>query len=131
MSLPMGTKAFVDPLGIAPAQEPLANDPTREAFERSAAEAFNLDSAILRLSQTGDGQVLLKFLRENTIEAGTWMAGLALERGLDAATANGFAREGQNALVRDIFDRIDRVKKAKSPEDYVNQLQMKGASNGT
>ncbi len=74
--------------------------------------------------------MFLKFLRDNTIEAGTWMAGLALERGMDAANAHGYAREGQNALVRDIFDRIERVKKTKSPEDYINLLQMKGAKNG-
>lgn len=127
----MGTKAYSDPLGFDPTAKAAEYDPTKEVFEKAAAELFNLNSAFLRCFQSADGQVVLEFLKKNTIEAGTWMSGLAASNGLDAANAHGYAREGQNALVRDILFRIDMALNAKSPEDYVNQLQMKGASNGT
>lgn len=132
MQLPMGTKALEDPLGFDPNAKPSEYDPTKEVFEKAAAELFNLNSAFLRCFATPDGQTVLEFLKRNTIEAGTWMAGLANgPGGMDAAMAHGFAREGQNALIRDIIGRIDLAKAAKSPEDYVNQMQMKGAQNGS
>lgn len=126
MQIPMGTKAYNDPLGFDPTSKAAEYDPTKEVFEQAAAELFNLNSAIYRLSQTPDGKALIDFLKKNTIEAGTWLPSLAAERGIDAATAHGFAREGQNALTRDILSRIEMAASAKTPEDYINQLQMKG-----
>jgi len=130
MQIPMGTKAYNDPLGFDPTAKADQYDPTKEVFEQAAAELFNLNSAFLRCFSTPDGQIVLDFLKKNTIEAGTWMPGLAASNGLEAATAHGFAREGQNALVRDVLGRIELAMSAKSPEDYINQMQMKGSQNG-
>lgn len=128
MELPMGAKNYTDPLGFVPNAQ--TNDPTKEAFERAAADLFNLNAAFHRCFSSPDGKAVLDFLVKNTLEAGTWLSGLAASNGMDAATAHGFAREGQNALIRDILSRIDLASKALSPDDYINQLQMKGARNG-
>ena len=121
--LPM-SEGVRDPLGFDRLSTQPEIDPAAvEVFEKQAFELYELDKAIERLTRTKDGKRLFKFLRQNTIEAPTWMAGL----GYQEAVAHGFAREGQNALVRDLEDRAARAKGVNSPEDYQTLLGVKGA----
>lgn len=129
MQLPMGNKAFADPLGLNKDQD--IHDPTVEEFARMSAALYNLDKAFLDCFSTPAGQAVLEFWKTQTINAATWMSSLATgPGGLDAATAHGFAREGQNALVRDAINRMTTVATATSPEDYINKVQLKGNQNG-
>lgn len=83
-------------------------DGDRSAIEQKNKEISDLNALFLKTFSTQAGAEVLKYLRENTIEAGTWMASLPYEK----AIAHGFAREGQNALVRMIEQRIEQAKGA-------------------
>lgn len=75
---------------------------------------YDIDLLYYTVFTTESGQALLDFLRKNTLEAATWMPSLAYEK----AIAHGFAREGQNALVRAMVDGIEKIKKASTLEEY-------------
>lgn len=75
-----------------------------EAFDKHLDEQSNIDDAYFECFRTKAGKIVLEHLTKNTIEAATWRAGLPYEQ----AIANGFAREGQNALVRNMIDRTER-----------------------
>lgn len=62
-----------------------------------------LDRAFARTFATEEGGKVLKYLIEKTIDQPTWIPG--------ADTSFGFAREGQNSIIRDILQRIERTKK--------------------
>jgi hypothetical protein len=62
----------------------------------------DIDLIMARTFGTQEGQLALKWLREQTIEQPGWVPGQ------DAS--HGFAREGQNSLVREIERRIRRTK---------------------
>lgn len=67
-----------------------------------AREADELDRLFLRVFSTQDGVKLLAHLRAVTIEQPTWYPG--------EDASHGYAREGQNSLVRDIERRINRAR---------------------
>lgn len=78
--------------------QPTANVST-DAVRPSNEE---IDVAISRCFGTYEGQRVLAWLREVTIEQPAFVPGM------DAS--HGFAREGQNSLVREIERRIKRSK---------------------
>lgn len=80
--------------------------PDLSQVEDAGKKELEFDAKLAQVFGTKSGKEVLKWLRSNTIEAATWMAGLGYEK----AIAHGFAREGQNALVRNIEDRIERYK---------------------
>ena len=61
----------------------------------------DIDRLYLRVFGSDDGQGLLTHLRSLTIEQPTWYPG--------EDASHGFAREGQNSLVREIERRIKRA----------------------
>lgn len=63
----------------------------------------DIDRLYLRVFGSEDGQRLHDHLRSLTIEQPTWYPG--------EDASHGFAREGQNSLVREIERRIDRARK--------------------
>jgi hypothetical protein len=63
----------------------------------------DIDRLYLRVFGSEDGQKLHDHLRSLTIEQPTWYPG--------EDASHGFAREGQNSLVREIERRIDRARK--------------------
>lgn len=67
-----------------------------------ARQVDDIDLIMARTFGTHEGQLALKWLREQTIEHPAWVPGQ------DAS--HGFAREGQNSLVREIERRIRRTK---------------------
>lgn len=62
----------------------------------------DLDILIARTFDSFEGRKVLEWLRATTIEQPAWVPGL------DAS--HGYAREGQNSLVREIERRIKRTK---------------------
>lgn len=106
--------AFTDPLGFMGKQDPEA----AEAFFKAKLRDY-FDS-IMHTAQTYGtpaGQKELARLRASTIESAAWMPSLAQQHSIEAANAHAYAREGQNALVRDIENRLELAKKVKTPED--------------
>jgi hypothetical protein len=71
----------------------------------TAETISDLDKLFLRVFSTRDGKKLLTHLRQTTIEQPTWFPG--------EDPSHGFAREGQNSLVRDIERRIHRARSEK------------------
>ena len=106
--------AFVDPLGFEGRQVDGLN---QEAFLSQSLAEFNLNAAFLSVFSSDNGKKVLDFLIENTIHAPAWRPSLVASMGLEAANATGYAREGANALVRDIMDRMELAEKCKGPED--------------
>ena len=64
-------------------------------------EQDDIDRLYLRVFGSDDGQKLLTHLRSLTIEQPTWYPG--------EDASHGFAREGQNSLVREIERRTRRA----------------------
>ena len=69
----------------------------------SQNEQDDIDRLYLRVFGSDDGQELLSHLRSLTIEQPTWYPG--------EEASHGYAREGQNSLVREIERRIRRASK--------------------
>jgi|TARA_R100000479_G_scaffold151439_1_gene87216 hypothetical protein len=63
---------------------------------------LELDKAFARTFETEEGKKVLKHLIEKTLEQPTWIPGLD--------NSYGYAREGQNSIVREINQRIERAK---------------------
>jgi len=110
--LPMAGQNVKDPLGFDFEQEITITNAARAEFERKMQEVAEIDSAFLRVFDSADGILVLEFLKKNTIESVTWSASIAQNTSLEAAVAHGYAREGQNALVRDIIARIEFAKRS-------------------
>ncbi len=64
-------------------------------------ERDDTDRVYLRVFGSDDGQKVLQHLRSLTIEQPTWYPG--------EDASHGYAREGQNSLVREIERRIERA----------------------
>ncbi len=63
----------------------------------------DIDRLYLRVFASEDGQKLHEHLRSLTIEQPTWYPG--------EDASHGFAREGQNSLVREIERRMERARR--------------------
>ena len=104
-----------DPLGWQSVDP--SPDANAEQFERAALEQFDLNAKIAKIFGGSAGKDVLEWLRSATIESAAWMPSIAMQRGIEAANAHAYAREGQNALVRDLERRIELAKKCKTPDD--------------
>ena len=74
-----------------------------ELRRTSQNEQDDIDRLYLRVFGSDDGQEILSHLRSLTIEQPTWYPG--------EEASHGYAREGQNSLVREIERRIRRAAK--------------------
>lgn len=74
-----------------------------ELRSKSITELDDIDRLYLRVFGSDDGQEILSHLRSLTIEQPTWYPG--------EEASHGYAREGQNSLVREIERRIRRASK--------------------
>lgn len=74
-------------------------EPQREETGKAVED---IDILLARTFDTVEGRKALEWLRAMTIEQPAWVPGV------DAS--HGFAREGQNSLVREIERRIRRAK---------------------
>lgn len=108
---------FKDPLGFS------SNNEAQEKFYREASvKRFDEIMNTARVFGTKDGKKELERLRAATIESSAWSPSLAAQSGIEAANAHAYAREGQNALVRDIENKIALSKKIKTPDDLFNLM---------
>lgn len=77
-------------------------DATPEIGKKQQVDKDDVDRLYLRVFGSDDGQKLLTHLRSMTIEQPTWYPG--------EEASHGYAREGQNSLVREIERRIKRAR---------------------
>ena len=70
--------------------------------EKQQVDKDDVDRLYLRVFGSDDGQKLLTHLRSLTIEQPTWYPG--------EDASHGYAREGQNSLVREIERRMNRAR---------------------
>lgn len=70
--------------------------------EKQQIDKDDIDRLYLRVFGSDDGQKLLTHLRSLTIEQPTWYPG--------EDASHGYAREGQNSLVREIERRMNRAR---------------------
>ncbi len=75
-----------------------------QSIEDARQEPNDIDLLYLRVFGSDDGQKLLEHLRSLTIEQPTWYPG--------EDASHGYAREGQNSLVRDIERHIRKARRA-------------------
>lgn len=115
--------AYTNPLGWESDEGDKHDDPNYREFERLAREGFELCIAIKKTFGSKDGKKVLAWLKDATHGSATWMSGMPYNE----AIAHGFAREGQNALVRDLENKIKMAEDCKSVDDYMDKLTiMKG-----
>jgi hypothetical protein len=114
--------AFKNPLGWDNSLEPTP-DANEAHFKAQMKEIFDLNMAIYQTFNSKSGKKILAWLRKATIEAATWMPSIARQSGIDAANAHAYAREGQNALVRDLERRIDIAMNCESPDEIPNYIK--------
>lgn len=92
---------LVNPLGFKDL-EPGLTPEQQEIFDAQTKAHFELCKAFQATFSTETGKRVLKHLREMTIENAAWCASMGMENGV----AHGFAREGQNSIVRYMEERI-------------------------
>lgn len=97
---------MIDPTLANPLNWDIDPKPDNKQLKQFRREQKELDYMFYRCFSTAYGKRVLQHLIENTIHSGTWLASLPYEK----AIAHGFAREGQNALVKTIKDRTERGK---------------------
>jgi hypothetical protein len=118
--------AYQNPLGYERNEE---NTPAQEEFETKARERYEYCVKMAQIFKGKAGKDILKIWRENTIEAATWMPSISMQHGREAACDHAFAREGQNAFVRDIENCIEIANKCKTLEDFYSMINQVGTAN--
>lgn len=98
------TKLNFDNMDFAPQ---LADD-HRTAMQEASNEYVELAKAFEKTFSTPSGKKVMKHLKELTLERCTWQPDV----GMNVAIPTGFAREGQNALMRNILALIEQGKQA-------------------
>lgn len=88
----------------------LEDEENKESIDAAHAKQYELDVHFLRTFSTPSGKIVLDHLISNTRGAGTWLVSIAMQHSMEAACAHGFAREGQNALIDNITQRIERAR---------------------
>ena len=73
-----------------------------DTAEKQQVDKDDIDRLYLRVFASDDGAKLLTHLRSLTIEQPTWYPG--------EEASHGYAREGQNSLVREIERRMKRAR---------------------
>ena len=65
-------------------------------------EVDDIDILMTKVFASRDGAKVLAYLKKITIDQPTWYPG--------EDASHGYAREGQNSIVRDIYKRIERTR---------------------
>lgn len=114
--------AYTNPLGYDK-PEGQEVDENSQAYIDAARADYELCVYFAKTFNGKSGKEVLKFLRTATIESSTWCVSFGSR---DKAIDHGFAREGQNALIKDIEKRIEIGKACKNVEDYLEYISVKG-----
>lgn len=95
-----------DWLGFNPYEETQDEHQIKEATRAAQERMEALDTALVQVFRTKAGKLVWEWLWRKTIMEPTFRGDL----GLDMGTAMGYAREGQNALIMEIYHRMERHK---------------------
>lgn len=127
----MWESAYQNPLGFVPenGKEGHLSDEQHEAFMQSARQRYEYCVKMAKIFKGAEGKEILKTWRQNTIESASWMPSLAQQTSIEAANAHAYAREGQNAFVRDIELCIEIAHKCKTLEDFCAMINQYGTVN--
>ena len=125
----MWDSAFQNPLGLAGNKEGQIPEPQQEAFLAAARRRYEYCLKMAKIFKSPEGKQILKIWRENTIEAAAWMPSLAQQTSIEAANAHAYAREGQNAFVRDIEMCIEIAHSCKTLDDFCAKINQFGSVN--
>lgn len=126
----MWDSAYQNPLGLQPEQE-IPEDQQAEAFLERARVRYEYCINMAKIFKSDEGKAVLKAWRENTIEASAWSPALAQQTSVEAANAHAYAREGQNAFVRDIELCIEIAYKCKTLDDFSAMINQVGTGKLT
>lgn len=114
----MAQAMLSNPLGFE-GLEPGNTPEQKEAHDKQRLQNLELAQRFKRVFTSEDGKACIRHLRERTIEDSTFRASLGLLNG----AAHGFAREGQNTIVRYIEDMV------KAADALAQQLKQEADAN--
>lgn len=97
-----------NPLGFD-GLEPKPAAQQADEFQKQNDEHYRLCEAYATVFKSKAGKLALDDLTRKTLKEPTWCASLGLENG----AAHGFAREGQNSIVKYILERINEFETLK------------------
>jgi hypothetical protein len=80
--------------------------PDMQQIEAAKQKEYELDVQFLKTFTTPAGKEVLQWLIAHTLDTPTWWP----DADINKATANGFFREGQNSLIRQVKAKIQRAK---------------------
>lgn len=86
--------------------------PNTEALEEANRKQYEENLDFLKAFSTPAGKRVIEWLKKHTLETPTWWPAADY----DKAVANGFFREGQNSLVRQLIHKIEMAKNYKEQE---------------
>lgn len=121
----MWDSAYQNPLGFSQEEKRRENTPSDAQMEVFTAQARKKHAYCVKMAtifKRDAGKDILKMWRENTIEASAWSPSLAQQASLEAAHAHAFAREGQNAFVRDIELCIALAEECSTLEQFMEKM---------
>lgn len=126
----MWDSAYQNPLGLVPdGKEGQPSDAQQEAFLEAARKRYEYCIKTAKIFKSKEGQEVLAIWRQNTIESAAWMPSLAQQTSIEAANAHAYAREGQNAFVRDVELCIEIAHKCKTLDDFCAMINQFGTVN--
>lgn len=125
----MWDSAYQNPLGVTPEKDETPEDAQATAFQDAAKARYDYCVNMATIFKGPKGKAVLKTWRENTIESSAWSPALAQQTSIEAANAHAYAREGQNAFVRDIELCIEIAHKCKTLEDFTAMINQTGTVN--
>ena len=85
------------------------NEPDLSQIEESEAKRYELNHQFRECFESPAGKVVLEWLISHTLDTPTWFP----SADYDKSVANGFFREGQNSLIRQIKHMIEQAKQYK------------------
>lgn len=81
-------------------------EPDKTQIEAARQKEYELDVLFLTTFSTASGKKVLEWLTSHTLDTPTWWP----DADYNKAVANGFFREGQNSLMRQVKAKIQRAK---------------------
>jgi len=126
----MFDQGYTNPLGFEEASQGKSPvDVQEEIFKKKSRERYEYCLKMASIFKSKQGKEVLSVWRENTIESSSFSPTLAQQVGLDAANAHAYAREGQNAFVRDIESCIEIARTCKTLDQFTAAINQLGTVN--
>lgn len=88
------------------------SQPDLSRVEEAQKKAYEENIHFLTTFSTPSGKIVLEWLTKHTLDTPTWWP----DADYNKTVANGFFREGQNCLVRQLKSKINQAKEYKGTE---------------